>query len=165
MTASWSKPVRPADPSAHRHDLDLRTIVGGWRLVHFVRHGIGGRTEDVFGPDPEGLLCYTQDGWMSVVLCSKGRIDRFESEEFLGGSAAEKAAAYQSYCSYAGRYRVDGHQIIHILELSLFPNWKGSTQPRRCHFDDECLVLESQPIFADGQTWIYEARWRRAIEG
>jgi hypothetical protein len=116
----------------------------------------------VFGPDPEGLLCYTVDGWMSVVLCARSRAERFGTEAFLGGSAAEKVAAFESYCSYAGRYRLEGDHIIHQLEFSLFPNWKGSTQPRRCRLDANCLVLESQPIFADDQDWIYEARWRRA---
>lgn len=162
MMGSWSMPAPLADAPSARRAFDPSAIAGGWHLVHFIRRGAEGRTQDVFGPQPEGLLCYTGDGWMSVVLCSRSRVARFESEAFLGGSTAEKVAAYESYCSYAGRYYFDGDYIIHQLDLSLFPNWKGSIQPRRCSLDADYLVLESQPIFADDQDWIYEARWRRA---
>jgi hypothetical protein len=138
-----------------------QSILGAWRLVAFTRRSAMRHTEDVFGPDPQGLLCYTADGGLSVVLSAADRITRFADDGFLSGTMAEKAAAYESYCSYAGRYTIDGDTITHHLDLSLFPNWRGSIQPRRWRFEEDCLVLTSQPIVADGQSWVYEARWRR----
>ena len=75
---------------------------------------------------------------------------------------AEHASAYRSMLTYAGTWERIGDEVVHHVELSLYPAWTGSDQRRRYEFrDDGTLALTAR--FEDGSR---EARtafleWRR----
>jgi hypothetical protein len=114
------------------------------------------------GPDPEGLLAYAPDGTMLTVFGQAGR-DRFATDDLTGGTDDERSAAFQSFIAYGGRYAVEGSTVVHTVEISLFPNWVGTTQRRQWTLDEdgERLTLVSPPITVGGQTRTQRLVWRR----
>ena len=116
------------------------------------------------GPSPEGLLAYAPDGTMVTAFGQAGRDrDRFETDDLTGGTDAERSAAFQSFIAYGGRYVIDGSTVIHTVEVSLFPNWVGTTQRRHWALDEggDRLTLVSPPITVGGQTRTQRLVWRR----
>lgn len=75
--------------------------------------------------------------------------------------AEAKAAAYDSYLSYAGRWRVDGDEVVHDVELALVPEVVGQEQRRRARMEGEELVL-TYGVPARHGVARFELRWRRA---
>jgi hypothetical protein len=119
-----------------------------------------GEKGNLFGPNPNGYIIYSADGYMSVVLCWAHRA-RFAGDDPFGGTTEEKVSAYESYVSYCGRYEVQADRVIHHMELSWFPNWHGVDQVRFYHFDGNQLILTTPPMLTDGQKRVSRLVWER----
>lgn len=117
------------------------------------------------GDDPEGLVVYSGDGTM-IVLMARADRPRIASDDLTGGTEAERAHAFASFIAYGGRFEVDGNQVTHHVEMSQFPNWVGSAQRRRWELDDagRMLTLTSPPVTLGGATRIQRLTWERVAD-
>lgn len=115
-------------------------LEGSWQLVQWRRIAPDGTVTHPLGTDAEGLLVYTPDGQMSVVMTGADRT-AIGGGDPLGGSAEERAAAYSSCLAYTGTYVRDGDTVIHHVGASLYPNWSDTVQPRTIVQRDGQLVL------------------------
>lgn len=140
------------------------SFIGAWSLVSWeLRPTRGGEPYYPLGKDSQGLLVYSADGYMSVVLMKPGRVPN-GSPWLFDGTPAEKVAAMESYMSYAGRYEVreQEHKVIHHVEFSLFPNWIGTAQERLFGFEEDRLVLYTEPFESpDGVEQAAFLVWRK----
>jgi hypothetical protein len=114
------------------------------------------------GDAPEGLLVYSADGTM-VVLMGRANRERITSDDVTGGSEAERAKAFASFISYGGPFEVEGDIVSHHVEMSQFPNWVGTDQRRRGRLDDNDhrLTITSPPVTVGGATRIQRLTWER----
>lgn len=138
-------------------------LLGTWRLAGFSIEFSDGRPELLpFGPDATGLLMYGEDGTMSAIL---SRADRTLSAERLEKAdrapAHERAAAFDSYLSYAGRWWMEGDEVVHAVELSLAPNAVGIENRRRVSWVGDELHLSYTLTARSGVERLYRLRWRR----
>jgi len=112
-----------------------RAFVGTWKLV-----SLEARLEDgeVIRARRirSGYLMYGDDGYMSVAFMVDDR-PRFSSSDIRGGTLEEKMAAINDYVSYCGRFDVKEDKVVHHIEVSLFPNWVGTSQERSYEFDGD----------------------------
>lgn len=139
-------------------------LYGVWYLVDFLIQFSDGREPFVpFDGSPRGQLIYDPSGYMSAVLFSADResldVDRLENAH--KARVEEKAAAFDSYLSYGGTYRIEGDEVVHLVEHSLLPNTVGLEQRRNLAFDGDLLVLSYDITPASGVTRRYELTWRR----
>ena len=114
---------------------------------------------------PDGLLAYTAEGTM-IVIIGPGARPRFTTDDVTGGSLDEQAQAFATFIAYGGRYDIDGDTITHHVETSLFPNWTGTAQRRRFALSDDerVLILTSPPLVLGGATRIKRLTWERIDE-
>lgn len=149
---------------AHDHPPHTGSLIGTWHLETWVSLVDDGTEAKPMGPSPEGLLAYAPDGTMITVFGrAEGDRDRFATDDLTGGTTDERSAAFSSFIAYGGRYAIDGSTVIHTVEVSLFPNWVGTTQRRHWTLDEdgERLTLVSPPITVGGQTRTQRLVWRR----
>lgn len=120
-------------------------LEGTWQLESWT---IGYSDRDDFtypyGEDPQGLLLYTEDGWMSASISRKQRAPLPEGVSFRKLPDEVRAEAFSSYFHYAGRYRVVGGDVIHYATQSLNPNMAGTEQLRHAELDGQTLVLSGK---------------------
>ena len=125
-------------------------LVGAWTLESWT---IGYSDRDEFsypyGEDPQGLLVYTDDGWMSASIARRERALFTEDVNYRKVPDAAKADAFSSYFHYAGRYRVHDGDVIHYVSQSLNPNFPGSEQLRHAELDGQTLVLSGKDSVGD----------------
>jgi hypothetical protein len=134
---------------------------GTWNLAAWRRIAADGSVSYPLGPDAHGLLVYTQNGRMAVQICGKNRAT-LDTEDPLGGDEAARAAAYSTYLAYFGSYAVQGENVVHQLDSSLYPNWSGEQQVRPFTTESDQLVLRTPPmLLADGSTVVNELAWTR----
>ena len=138
-------------------------FIGAWTVASWeLRPTQGGEPYYPLGKDCTGLLIYSADGHMSVVLSKPGRAP-FETPFLFEGTPAEKIAAMESYTSYAGRYEVREKEgkVIHHVEYSLFPNWIGTAQERFFEFGQGRLTLSAAPFEKDGVEQAAYLVWKK----
>jgi len=143
----------------------MRSLIGTWRLVEWTFTVDDSRPTRPWGGDPGGLLTYTEDGRMSASLMSHGRPSA-PTRTLSAAPIDIRAAAAAGYLSYAGSYSMDGDDVLHHIELSLMPNWVGTTErrliewaPSEHGFD---LILSTPPTKTDGgRTAVNRLRWER----
>jgi len=134
---------------ARNRDVEAR-LVGTYRLVsmeHFTADGEVGRP---FGEEPRGFMIYAPEGVMSAILMRRDR-PNFPAGDILGGSDAERVAAFASASAYAGHYEVIDDQIIHHLEVTTYPNWTDTDQPRHFDLTDTHLTLYPPDMLMEGK--------------
>ncbi len=140
-------------------------LVGAWQLVSCRETDL--ETGEVFlpmGTEPDGLILYTPDGYMSAQLSAPAR-HGFASGDMYRGTAQEYVDAGASYLAYSGPYYVDEEErtIEHEMFVSLFPNWKGQRQARIAKLDgDELRLSPDRPHMFNGSLKSAEIVWRRA---
>lgn len=143
--------------------LPLPDLVGRWDVVAWEQVYDDGRRELPMGEQLEGFIRYLADGDM-VCMISRGGRAPFTHGGQWHAPQADKAAAYQSMLSYAGRWRLDGDVITHHVQFSLFPNWVGSEQKRRVEPQpDGTLALTARLEENTPQARTARLVWRRHV--
>ena len=135
------------------------SVVGTWRLTRWEIRDADGRVRLPLGPDAVGSLTYTAGGHMAVAIMRVGRA-AFASDDLLGGTPEERAAAAAGYVTYAGRYELRDGVVVHRIELSLFPNWVGTEQVRFVRVQGDELTITTDPVRIGGDT-VNRLVWER----
>ena len=114
------------------------------------------------GETPNGLVVYSADGTMIGIMGPSDR-PHFATDDVTGGTLEERAAAFATFIAYGGSYEVDEQTVTHHVEMSLFPNWVGTTQRRRWQLDEtgRRLTLMSPPLTLGGATRMQRLTWER----
>jgi len=99
-------------------NIDKAQILGRWGIVEWVQRYDDGMEKYPLGRKLEGFIQYDSDR-MFCFLSSARR------KPLSGGQwtspDAEKAAAYASCLAYSGTYEIAGDDVLHGVDLSLYP--------------------------------------------
>ena len=136
------------------------SIVGTWKLHTVVHQTMKGKKSYPMGKNPSGLLVYTPRGHMSVTIAAEKR-KKFRKPYIDGGTMKQKADAIASFVSYAGKYHVEGHEIVHKIQICLFPDWVGGEVRRFMQMKGNTLVLTVPPFVQKGKEHIAQLVWKR----
>jgi hypothetical protein len=137
-------------------------LVGTWRLRSWTATADDG-VEHPMGDPPEGILVYTPDGTMITTIGRAGR-EPIDGGDMLAGPDAQRLEAFTSFIAYSGTFRVDGDDVVHTVEMSLFPNWIGTEQRRHVSLSTggRELELSAGPFVLRGRLSVQRLRWERA---
>lgn len=145
-------------------------LVGAWELVEYCAYMPNDESDKKYpmGPEAQGIIMYTSDGYMSAQLLTPGQ----KSFNTSSGSDAEWAQVGKNYVAYTGRFFLDeagdsqGPVLKHEMRSSNLPYLVGDIQRRLCKIVDESdgkyLVLslgETMKVF--GEDRMIRVRWRR----
>lgn len=136
-------------------------VVGRWDIVTFEQAYDDGRRVLPFGEHIEGFVRYVEDGDMIVFIARKERAHFVQGGQW-NAPDAEKAAAYNSVLSYAGRWTLDGDVITHHVDFSVFPNWVGGVQKRKVRvLENGDIALEARLEADTSEARTARLVWRR----
>jgi len=136
-------------------------LVGRWTLAAWTISFSDGRPDThPYGENAVGLLIYLADGRMSVTV---SRADRpaLSDENPRKALEAEKAAAFDSFFHYAGRWSLAGETVTHHVEVALNPNFIGSDQMREIVYTGDALTLSLESQSPSGATVHNALAWQR----
>jgi hypothetical protein len=123
-------------------------MLGSWELVRFEsRDTATGHVRQPLGPDPQGLILYTDDGFMSAQLAP--------------GPNAET----DDYIAYTGPFRVDEEAAVvhHEVRTATMPDLLAAPQLREVALDGDTLTLSATLTDEAGTTTHSTLTWRRAV--
>lgn len=138
----------------------LDQLIGSWQLVSFENHDGDGRVRYPYGRGAVGYILYTTEGRMSATVMSSDR-PPFGGIPRRDEGTPEKAVAFETYLSYAGRYTFLGDRVIHHVEVSLWQDWVGTDLERLAEFRDGRLILRTPPIIQGARTRTTIITWER----
>jgi hypothetical protein len=139
-------------------------LVGAWRLERWdITYDDGRAATFPFGQDAIGLLMYTPDGQMSASISRTGR-GRIANPSMRHAPTGEKAAAFESYFSYAGRFSVCGGTVVHHVSVALNQNFVGSDQVRDMRLEGDTLTLSASDLLPGTTvTRLHRLLWRKVV--
>jgi hypothetical protein len=129
-------------------------LIGVWTLEATYLLDNEDNQTPALGDSPRGRIMYTADGYM-VAMTGYG--DR--QLPATGASDADKAAAFDSYMTYSGRWTVSGNVVTHEIDHATDPNWVGSSRERTIDHQGDRMVFSG--LSGDGVTRAIII-WRRA---
>lgn len=143
---------------------DERSLVGDWRLRSWVAESDDGTIDRPMGEEPVGILVYSPDGTMITTIGPAGRPRISSTDPLRGGPDAERQRTAETFIAYSGRFALDGPDVIHTVEMSLYPNWVGTRQVRhaRLSADGQTLELSTDPFTLAGRRSVQRLTWSRA---
>jgi len=95
-----------------------------------------GAQQDALGPDPVGMITYSTDGRVTVLVLKRDR----KAPADLIPTSNEKIALYDSMFAYAGTFTVDQEKVVHHIDMSWNQAWTGTHQIRFCNLHDGVLT-------------------------
>jgi hypothetical protein len=117
-------------------------VIGVWTLRQYcdIREGLP--PQHPFGLNPEGLLIYTADGFVSAVLMAPGR-PNLSGDGLTDGTPDQYAASGRGFIGYSGVYEVDEDLAVvtHGPLVAFAPNLIGTYQKRLVELNGDVLVL------------------------
>ena len=141
--------------------INLKQLVGHWRLLSFTEQQADGQWVDALGPQAKGCISYWPTGHMQVLI---GAIDRPRfSGEWSSIPNAEKASCLDRMVAYSGRFTIDGRRLLHHVDSCWIPNWEGRDLVRLPSFPTpEQLLLCTEPVPQGGRARpMQEVLWER----
>ncbi len=153
--------VRGLGPASSAASAPLRRVdlIGGWVCRRWTITYEDGRVTEPFGPSPTGFILYTDDGCMSATIMTAVR-QPFAAGTPRAASVAERAAAFDGYFSYAGRWQLVDGRIEHIVTVALNPGMIGTSQWRDAQLVGDLLTLSAEESTARG-TRRHAIAWQR----
>lgn len=142
---------------------DHKSFIGAWTLVDWrIEYEDGGVTRP-FGKGAHGYIIYAANGIMTASICKAART-AFGETNARHASDAQKAGAFDSYFHYAGRWRIDGANVVHRVTMSLNPDMAGTDQVRLAVFDGKGgLTLSAEEATEGGELRRHILQWQSAI--
>lgn len=100
------------------------------------------------------------------MLTREGRIMVLTTAENrrAGMGDAERAALHRSMLAYSGKYRIEGSDLITVVDASWNEEWNGTEQRRHSRIEGNKLFIESAPapsIWFPGKTDFRRIVWER----
>lgn len=127
-------------------------LIGTWTLAALEVIASDGTVDKPLGEAPLGRIMYGADGTMSAMLGARNRpsfgVRADQASDAQWGAAARMFIAY----AYAGTWTRDGDVVRHQVEVSLIPDWIGTTLVRTIGQWDGGLTLTVEPNRPGGRT-------------
>lgn len=123
---------------------DLRSqIVGAWKWTGHVYREVGtGKTSNVYGEKPTGLMVYTKSGNLVYAVFGDNR----QPPASTPATDAERAALFNTMAAATGVYSVEGSTLAITYSGSWNQSWTGTTQKRQIEIVGDKLTLMSAPF-------------------
>jgi hypothetical protein len=133
-------------------------LVGPWKFVSSTSQRDDGST--TWGPDPKGLLIFTDNGHFSLQIMRSDR-PKYKSGTRQRASLIENQATTRGTLSYFGTYTVGepDHTVALHIDSSSYPNLSDTDQKRKVTLAGDTLTLENPaPSRGSGPTVVV---WQR----
>jgi hypothetical protein len=138
-------------------------LKGRWKIQSWRQEYDDGRCIHPFGESLDGFIEYGEETIFCLITKKPRKL--FSTGGQWDAADVEKAAAYNEYLTYSGRYEFDGDTVIHNIDLCLFPNWQGTSQKRKVikqGANEITLVARIEEGTKEARTAILA--WRRESE-
>lgn len=137
-------------------------LIDTWILVSFEIRKDNGETIYPFGKKATGMLIYTSSGNFTAQIMQNDR-PLFKSNDQMKGSSEEMEASFKGVISYFGHYTINENEntVLHHVEESLFPNWKGLKMKRFAQFKNNTLELSTESTTWGGENSIGMLVWKK----
>ena len=136
-------------------------LVGAWKLKSLETRASDRSVSYPWGKEVRGYAIVSPEGYFCVAIMSANR-RRFSSQDMKGGSMEERANAADSCISYAGPCEIEKDKFRVRAEVSLFPNWIGTTQERNYKIEGKMLSVSTTPTLVSGKEQIGHLIFERA---
>jgi len=141
--------------------MNNHSLIGTYHLVSWENRHASGKITHPLGPDAQGFINYSADGYMFVHIMANHR-QPHALGDLVGGELAEFKNSASTHLSYCGRFDLQGNEIVHHVSICSFPNWVNTAQRRAFKFNDGRLHLSAHGVQLGSEKVDAYLVWQRA---
>ena len=136
-------------------------LVGTWIIVSNDATAPDGKKEQLFGPNPKGILVFDASGQYSQIIVHPG-VPKFQVNNRLKGTPQENTAAVLGTTATFGIWTVnETSKVITVRYVGgMFPNQAGTEAPRTVVSMTADELKIANPLTASGMK--SDSVWKRA---
>lgn len=139
------------------------SLIGTYHLVSWENHYASGKVAYPLGPDAQGLINYSPDGYMFVHIMANHRKPHSVVDLF-GGDIDEIKYSATTHLSYSGQYELQGNEVVHHVSICSFPNWVNTQQRRAFKFNNGSLLLSAHGVQLGNEKVDAHLVWQRVTD-
>lgn len=126
---------------------NLNPLAGAWMLVSVETHLSNGDVIRAYGDQPQGVIVYTEDGYMTAQVSRPDR-SKIKAGDQQRASDGEIRSNFEGYIAYHGTYSIDpdAQTVTHFVRGSMFKNWEGEAQTRFYEIDGDRVTLSTPEV-------------------
>lgn len=129
-------------PASSAQGLATR-IVGAWKWTgHIYKEVATGKTTNVYGERPSGLMVLTAGGNLVWAVFADSR----KAPAGAPVTDADRAGLFNTMAAATGTYKVDGNTLALTYSGSWNQSWTGTTQKRQIEIVGNQLTWTSAPF-------------------
>ena len=146
------------------------SVLGIWELIDMKTVDDSQNVIYSYGKNPVGYLMYTKEGYVSVAMMNKHRLNvelSVQNIMDMGYGIKRKInifkyikaliryfQAVQQFVSYTGKYKVKDNKVIHNLEICSVPDVIGIDFERAIEIvEDKLFMTVLEPDYKVYTTW------------
>jgi hypothetical protein len=130
-------------------------IVGTWHGAGQKNFRSDGTLASEKGADAPGYLLYTPEGHVMVLATDPRGVATGDPAKL---TVEEKAKAAEGCVAYFGTFELRGDDVLHHIEVALFPGWVGKTRVRHARIEGRRMTFVTDPEADGGYSHIF---WER----
>ena len=137
--------------SAYAQQKSLKDqISGAWTLVSVDQTSPDGKKQQLFGPNPKGVMMLDPSGQYVLIITRPGR-EKFKANSRIKGTPEENTAAVIGTTASFGTWSIDatGKTLTVRIEGGMYPNQDGTTSTRTVSLSGDELRM-TNPSTASG---------------
>jgi len=117
-------------------------ISGAWQLVSVDQTSPDGKKEQLFGPNPKGVMILDPSGQYVLIITRPGR-EKFKANSRIKGTPEENTAAVLGTTASFGTWSIDstGKTLTVRIEGGMYPNQDGTTSTRTVNLSGDELRM------------------------
>lgn len=117
-------------------------IVGTWSLQSFAEQDVKTNALSYpMGERPKATVIYTASGHVATIFTGTGR----STPAGPRATDMEAVQLFRTMVAFAGRYELDGSELIYYPEITWNEAWNGTRQTRYFEISDGLLKIRSAP--------------------
>lgn len=135
-------------------------IVGTWDLRSFSELDVSTKSVSYpMGEKPKATVIYTERGHVATIFTAAGRIAPAEPRP----TDPEALHLFRTMVAFAGRYEINGSELIYYPEITWNEAWSGTRQVRYFEISGDLLGISSAPAASalGGAETVMNMTWKR----
>ncbi len=138
----------------------INEIIGTWKLISIYYKYKNGNKENMYGPNPIGILMYDKSGNMNAQLGYRGREITYKNS--YSNNDQIKASCFDTYmCYYGSFYEESPGIVIHHVVGCTNPTWINRKEIRYIKIENNILKIDTPEMEYNGEKVILEVMWEK----
>lgn len=143
--------------------LEIKDIIGTWKLKAIFYKDSQGENKNLYGPDPIGILMYDEKGNMSAQIGSSSKKKQTGKTEKKPEEVTREETPWPFMAYFGTYYQKKQNVLIHKVTGCVNPDWENTEEVRYVTVNKNEMYITTPDTVVNGIKTRIEVFWERSL--